>query len=57
MRVSRVLATVLLALNHLFQTSETGLPRDYARIRETMSPEDLAAIGDWILREVKAAQP
>ena len=42
-------------LNHLFQTSETGLPRDYARIRETMSPEALAVIGDWIRGEVKAS--
>lgn len=36
-------------LNHLFQTSETGLPRDYRGIAETMSPLALEAIGDWIL--------
>lgn len=37
-------------LNHLFQTAETGLPRDYAKIEETMSPVALDAIGDWIAR-------
>jgi fermentation-respiration switch protein FrsA (DUF1100 family) len=42
-------------LNHLFQTSEIGLPRDYAKIKETMSPVALTAIGDWIFREVKAS--
>lgn len=37
-------------LNHLFQTAETGLPRDYAKIQETMSPAALNEIGDWIAR-------
>jgi len=43
-------------LNHFFQTSETGLPRDYAKIKETMSPVALTAIGDWILREVNRSK-
>jgi fermentation-respiration switch protein FrsA (DUF1100 family) len=42
-------------LNHLFQASATGLPRDYARIKETMSSVALAAIGDWIHREAEAS--
>ena len=36
-------------LNHLFQTAETGSPIEYAKIEETMSPEVLKFIGDWIL--------
>jgi pimeloyl-ACP methyl ester carboxylesterase len=36
-------------LNHLFQTAETGLPRDYAGIRETMAPIALNVVSDWIL--------
>ena len=39
-------------LNHLFQRSETGLPRDYARIKETFAPEALEAIGDWVLKRL-----
>ena len=29
-------------LNHLFQTSETGLPAEYARIEETIAPSVLS---------------
>jgi hypothetical protein len=36
-------------LNHLFQTSETGSPVEYAKIEETFSPEALKIIRDWIL--------
>ncbi len=36
-------------LNHLFQTSQTGLPRDYASIKETVAPAALETIADWIL--------
>jgi pimeloyl-ACP methyl ester carboxylesterase len=35
-------------LNHLFQTSKTGLPSEYAQIEETMSPNALEMIGNWI---------
>ncbi|MEX2302795.1 MAG: alpha/beta fold hydrolase [Bryobacterales bacterium] len=35
-------------LNHLLQTSETGLPLEYARIEETMAPAALEAISGWI---------
>ena len=37
-------------LNHLFQTSQTGLPAEYGQIDETMSPEVLKVISDWILQ-------
>ena len=37
-------------LNHLFQTATTGSPLEYARIKETIAPEALKTIGDWILK-------
>ena len=36
-------------LNHLFQTSETGLLGEYVKIEETFAPAALKTIGDWIL--------
>ncbi len=36
-------------MNHLFQTAGTGSPAEYAMIEETMAPEVLKTIGDWIL--------
>ena len=36
-------------LNHLFQTSMTGLPSEYEKIEETMSPEVMRTISEWIL--------
>jgi pimeloyl-ACP methyl ester carboxylesterase len=38
-------------LNHLFQPSATGDPREYGRIEQTMAPAVLQRIGDWILRQ------
>lgn len=35
-------------LNHIFQHSETGNPNDYGKIEETISPEVLSIIADWI---------
>lgn len=37
-------------LNHLFQTSQTGLPDEYGKIEETISPQVLETISDWILK-------
>ena len=37
-------------LNHLFQTAETGALFEYSKIEETISPEVLHFIGDWIAR-------
>ena len=36
------------SLNHLFQHSATGLPTEYIEIEETISPEVLSDIADWI---------
>ncbi len=38
-------------LNHLFQTAQTGLPAEYAKIEETISQEALKIISDWILEQ------
>ncbi|MEO7659982.1 MAG: alpha/beta hydrolase, partial [Pyrinomonadaceae bacterium] len=37
-------------LNHLFQTSRTGMPNEYGEIEETISPSILETISAWILR-------
>ncbi len=37
-------------LNHLFQTAETGSVMEYATIEETMAPQLLQLVGDWILK-------
>ncbi len=36
-------------LNHLFQTSKTGSPSEYAEIEETIAPVALETMGDWIV--------
>jgi len=40
-------------LNHLFQTSQTGVPSEYAKIEETISSVALKIVGDWILEQTK----
>ena len=35
-------------LNHLFQHCTTGLPTEYGQIEETISPEVLQDIAEWI---------
>jgi hypothetical protein len=35
-------------LNHLFQDAGTGLPDEYGKIDETMSPIVLARIADFL---------
>ena len=37
-------------LNHLFQHCPTGSPTEYGGIEETMAPEALNAISDWVLK-------
>jgi pimeloyl-ACP methyl ester carboxylesterase len=37
-------------LNHLFQHAPTGSPGEYGGIEETMAPEALNAISDWVLK-------
>lgn len=41
-------------LNHLLQTSETGLVTEYGRIEETIAPSALETIGDWIVARARA---
>ena len=36
------------SLNHLFQHCQTGLPTEYGNIEETISPEVLTDIVEWI---------
>ncbi|MBA7693246.1 hypothetical protein ES703_101824 [subsurface metagenome] len=40
-------------LNHLFQTAQTGLHSEYAKIEETISPDALKLIGDWVFEQTK----
>ncbi len=40
-------------LNHLFQTAKTGAVSEYGEIEETISPEVLKIIKDWIWKVVK----
>jgi pimeloyl-ACP methyl ester carboxylesterase len=40
-------------LNHLFQTSKTGSPSEYAQIEETIAPPVLDLMTRWILRQSK----
>lgn len=37
-----------IGLNHLFQSSETGMPQEYGELRETFSPQVMADLIDWI---------
>jgi len=40
-------------LNHLFQTAQTGVPSEYVKIEETISPVALKIIGDWVLEQIR----
>ena len=46
---------VYLGLNHLFQTSKTGLPAEYGTIKETFNVIPLRRITSWTLEQ--AARP
>jgi len=50
---NKVTIKILPGLNHLFQHSSTGLPAEYGEIEETISPEVLQLMSDWI-RSVQA---
>ncbi len=45
-----VTATELKGLNHLFQTTTTGLPSEYGTIEETFAPAALDAVSEWVLK-------
>jgi hypothetical protein len=40
-------------LNHLFQHAKTGLVSEYGQIEETISPEVMKDIAQWILQITK----
>jgi dienelactone hydrolase len=40
-------------LNHLFQHATTGSPAEYGGIEETLAPEFLQTVSDWIGKHVK----
>jgi uncharacterized protein len=44
------LTTELPVLNHLFQHCPSGSPTEYGGIEETMAPEALNAVSDWVLK-------
>ena len=46
---TQVALVELPGLNHLFQTARTGGLGEYAAIEETMAPEALRVLSDWIL--------
>ena len=52
---SKVATRVFPGLNHLFQTCKTGGIAEYGQIEETIAPEALGAIVDWVVEttEVK----
>ncbi len=50
---TKVTVKELPGLNHLFQTSTTGAPSEYATIEETLSPLALKEMGDWVVAQAK----
>jgi hypothetical protein len=42
--------TALPGLNHLLQHCPTGSPTEYGAIEETIAPEALNAVSDWVLK-------
>lgn len=43
---------VLPGLNHVMQTAQTGSPREFGVIEESISPVALKTIGDWVAEQV-----
>jgi uncharacterized protein len=43
----------LSGLNHLLQPCKTGSPAEYGQIEETISPEALLVIGEWIVERAR----
>ena len=41
----------LKGLNHLFQTTKTGLPSEYGTIEETFAPAALNAVSEWVVKK------
>lgn len=49
----RARVVTLPGLNHLFQTANTGAVTEYAQIEETIAPEALQAMGDWLTETLR----
>ncbi|HET6583770.1 MAG TPA: alpha/beta fold hydrolase, partial [Nannocystaceae bacterium] len=49
----RVTVHRLPGINHLFQRAKTGMVDEYGTIEETIAPEVLALVSDWILATAK----
>ena len=47
-----VTSVELQGLNHLFQTARTGLLQEYQSIEETIAPQALARISDWLCEQL-----
>ena len=43
-------------VNHLFQTAQSGSPALYGAIQETMSPQVLTAIENWVVKHTNQQQ-
>ncbi|WGM32368.1 alpha/beta hydrolase [Brevundimonas sp. NIBR11] len=48
---------VLPGLNHLMQHATTGLPNEYGSNTETLAPEAISTVVDWVVRTTGARQP
>lgn len=46
-----VTVTELPGLNHLFQPAKTGSPAEYGAIEQTIAPEALTMITDWVVKQ------
>lgn len=46
----------VVGVNHMFQTSETGLPKEWATIDETIAPSALDRVSDWITQQSRGRQ-
>lgn len=49
--------TELPGLNHLFQTAQTGLPKEYGAIDQTIAPSALDLIVGWVAKTAGADHP
>ena len=38
-------------LNHLFQKATTGSPAEYGKIEQTIDPQALQMIGEWVVTQ------
>jgi uncharacterized protein len=53
---SRLVMRVLPDLNHLFQKCETGNPKEFFQIKETINPAALLVIVDWVCKHGATAK-